>query len=318
MDIFDIKTNSMSGKKVLDVREVDKSLRKKVILNLFDELKDGKQLELISGHNLNPLHKVFQKEKQGFFSWEEIECGPETWKIAIRKMELSNLTINEIMRQYPYATEVFELHRIAYYKLGTEKLVDVCPNAKSVFREIRHGHHFSVNPLKTHYWTIGCTIDYIINNHHAYIWDAVPEIGEIIGQLNDAHCASHPQLAMIQQKFSEFKTDLEEHLRDEEEIVFPSFIKLEMALKKHSREEPKDYLDAIQWMEEDHVLAGTSLKSLRNMCDNYIAPMESSPGFKILLEELKTLEFDLHYHMHLENNVLFFKVKNALKSIKNP
>ena len=81
----------MSGNKVLDVREIDKRFRKKVILNLFDELQDGENLELISDHSLAPLHKLFQKEKQGFFVWQDLEKGPEIWKISINKAESFNL-----------------------------------------------------------------------------------------------------------------------------------------------------------------------------------------------------------------------------------
>ncbi len=316
-DIFDVKAKTMSGKKVFDVRGVDKSLRKKIIFKLFHELKDGKHLELISNHSLAPLYKIFQKEKQDFFTWDELENGPEVWKISIRKMELPYLTINEIVSKYPMAVEVLEQHGIAYYKLGPTKLVDVSPNAKAVFREIRHTKKLSVNPLKIHHWTIGCTINYIINNHHAYIWEVIPEIEKLIGQLINTNCTTHPQFAMIQQKFSEFKTELEEHLRDEEEIVFPSFIKLEKSLRQHRREEPNDYLDAIHWMEEDHILASTSLMSIRNLCDNYVAH-KGSLGFETLYEELRDFEYDMHFHMHLENNILFSKVINTLKSIKNP
>jgi len=56
---------------------------------------------------------------------------------------------------------------------------------------------------------------------------------------------------------------------------------------------------------------------MRNFCNNYIAPVESSPGFKILFEELKKFEMDMHFHMHLENNVLFTKVQSLLKEHKN-
>ena len=77
----------MAQKKILDVREIDKRFRKKIILNLFDELKDGQSLELISEHSLAPLQKLFQKEKQGFFEWSDLENGPSIWKISISKTE---------------------------------------------------------------------------------------------------------------------------------------------------------------------------------------------------------------------------------------
>ena len=56
----------MTKKRVLDVREIDKHFRKKVILNMFAELLDEQYLELISDHSLAPLQKLFQKQKQGF------------------------------------------------------------------------------------------------------------------------------------------------------------------------------------------------------------------------------------------------------------
>jgi regulator of cell morphogenesis and NO signaling len=62
------------------------------------------------------------------------------------------------------------------------------------------------------------------------------------------------------------------------------------------------------------VLSGSNLKSLRKFCNNYKAPEESSPGFKILYEELTNFEADLHFHMHLENNVLFPKVLKLIQS----
>ena len=122
---------------------------------------------------------------------------------------------------------------------------------------------------------------------------------------------------MIKERFTEFKGELEDHLNDEENIVFPSYKKLEIAMIKGKLKEVKDFDDAISWMEEDHILTGSSLKVLRNYCNNYVAPKESSPGFKILYDELEKFEYDMHFHMHLENNVLFTKVVNALNSINS-
>ena len=63
----------MSGNKLLDVREIDKRFRKKIILNLFSELKDEHELELLSDHSLAPLNKLFQYENMVFLNGR-------TWK----------------------------------------------------------------------------------------------------------------------------------------------------------------------------------------------------------------------------------------------
>ena len=302
----------MDSNKVLDVREISKQFRKKIILSLFDELKDGQKLELISDHSLAPLHKLFQKVKEGFFEWEDLNNGPESWKIAIKKTESLNLTINDILKQFPFAIDVLEQHGIPYYKFGTQKLADISGNAQSIYEEIKQSHKLPVNPLRTDQWSIGFTVDYIINNHHTYVKEMIPELESLIDHLVVAHAATHPQLPMISEKFAEFKMELNEHMKDEEDMVFPSFKDLQRAIENGDLEELKAYNNSISWMEEDHILTGTTLKSMRGFCNNYIAPKESSPGFKILFEELKKFESDMHFHMHLENNVLFTKVVEAL------
>lgn len=307
----------MSGNKILDVREIDKRFRIKVILNLFDDLNDGQQLELISSHSLAPLSKLFQIEKQGFFSWSDLEKGPELWRISIKKTEALNLTINGILKQYPFAIDILEEKGIPYYKFGEKKLNDVSKEARSIHEEIKLSKQLLVNPLRTDRWSISFTIDYIENNHHTFVKKQIPELEDLIDHLVEVHSATHPQLPMIKERFSEFKGELEDHLNDEENIVFPSYKKMEIALKKGKLEDVKDFDDAISWMEEDHILTGSSLKVMRNYCNNYVAPKESSPGFKILYDELEKFEYDMHFHMHLENNVLFTKVVNALNSIKS-
>jgi regulator of cell morphogenesis and NO signaling len=305
----------MSGNRVLDVREIDKRFRKKIVLNLFNDLEEGQQLELISDHSLAPLNLLFQKEKHGFFEWTDLENGPDLWKISIKKTDVLNLTINDILKQFPMSISVLESKGIPYFNVGHKKLEDVTENAKEIYKEIEQSYKPLINPLRTDRWSISFTVDYIINNHHTFVKEMVPELENLIDHLVEAHSATHPELPMIKERFSEFKCELIEHLKDEENIVFPSYKKLEMRMKDGKITDVKNFDDAINWMEEDHILTGTTLKAMRNYCNNYIVPTDSSPGFIILFEELKKFELDMHFHMHLENNVLFTKVDSALKSL---
>lgn len=298
---------------ILDVREIDKRFRKKTVFNLYGQLTEGQQLLILSDHSLAPLNKLFQQEHAGFFEWAVLKDGPEVWHTSIRKVESLNLTINEIIRQFPVAVSVFEQHGLPYYKFGFKKLSEVRSQAETIYEEIKNLDRPNPSQLRTNYWTISFTIDYIINNHHTYVAEVMPEIESLIDNLTQAHSSTHPQLPMIRERFSEFRTELLEHLRDEEEIVFPSFKNMEMAINKGVVLDPEEFSDSISWMEEDHVLTGTSLKSLRNFCNNYVAPEESSPGFKILFKELKNFEMDMHFHIYLENKVLFEKVLQALE-----
>ncbi len=307
----------MIENRVLDVREIDKSFRKKIILNLFNELDDGQQLILISNHNLAPLNKLFLKQKHGFFEWHDLQNGPDIWRISITKTNELNLTINDILKRYPMAIHIFENRSISYFNLGNEQFDNISADAKEIYEEIKQSYQPLINPLRTDSWSISFTVDYINNNHHTFVRKKVPELEDLIDHLVAAHAATHPQLPMIKERFMEFKDELNDHLVDEENIVFPSYKSLDEGFLASKKISVKKFDDAINWMKEDHILAGTSLKTLRNFCNNYIAPANSSPGFKILYEELKRFEYDMHFHMYLENNVLFAKVVKALRKIKD-
>ena len=139
----------MSENKVLDVRGVDKRFRKKMVLNLFADLKEDQQLELISDHSLAPLNILFQKEKHGFFIWTDLENGPELWRISIQKTEAFNLTINDILKQFPLAIDILEEKGIPYFNHGNKKLNDIYKDAKSIYEEIQLSRQQLVNTPRT-------------------------------------------------------------------------------------------------------------------------------------------------------------------------
>jgi uncharacterized protein (DUF2249 family) len=56
-----------------------------LIFNTFDSLKPGEMMQLINDHDPKPLYYTFMMERTDQFSWEYLEEGPETWKVAIRK-----------------------------------------------------------------------------------------------------------------------------------------------------------------------------------------------------------------------------------------
>lgn len=43
-------------------------------------------MELTNDHDPRPLFYQFQIEREGTFSWEYLEKGPELWRVAIGKL----------------------------------------------------------------------------------------------------------------------------------------------------------------------------------------------------------------------------------------
>lgn len=78
MDSKDIKT--------LDVRPIIPKDKHPTIFLNFDSLNPGQILQLINDHDPKPLYYQFNAERNGQFSWEIIEEGPEVWKVNIGKL----------------------------------------------------------------------------------------------------------------------------------------------------------------------------------------------------------------------------------------
>lgn len=70
----------------LDLRMLAPRERHPLIFSAFGELDIGQRLELISDHDPHPLRSHFQIERPGQFTWDDVERGPHTWRVAITKV----------------------------------------------------------------------------------------------------------------------------------------------------------------------------------------------------------------------------------------
>jgi regulator of cell morphogenesis and NO signaling len=154
--------------------------------------------------------------------------------------------------------------------------------------------------------------DQIVASHHAYLRQELPRLSVLIAKVAAAHSQKHPELVELQQTFAELRLELESHLMKEERVLFPLVKQLEAAREPFSMhcgtvENP------IRVMEHEHESAGSALERIRKLTRNYEAPEDACASFKALFSDLSSLEFDLHRHIHKENNILFPKAA-ALES----
>jgi uncharacterized protein (DUF2249 family) len=69
----------------LDVRIIAPRERHPLIFATFDALEWGEAFLLVNDHDPKPLYYQFSAERQGEFSWEYLEQGPETWRVRVGK-----------------------------------------------------------------------------------------------------------------------------------------------------------------------------------------------------------------------------------------
>lgn len=70
----------------IDARDYASRDKHRIIFETFESLKPGTRMELINDHNPKPLFYEFKIERQGTFTWDYLEEGPELWRVAIGKV----------------------------------------------------------------------------------------------------------------------------------------------------------------------------------------------------------------------------------------
>ena len=139
--------------------------------------------------------------------------------------------------------------------------------------------------------------------------EALPRVRELALRVLNAHGARHgDMLRRVHDLYITLDTELTNHLRKEEEILFPYIV----AAEAHRRGGPAGPAacfgsvgNPIRQMEAEHEGAGEALAQIRKLTGDYALPDDACPTFRALYEELQRMEADLHQHIHLENNILF-------------
>ena len=74
--------------KVMDVRELDCSIKHPLIVKTWQELPAGDHFILVNGHNPLGIKNQFEAQWPGTLGWEYLAQGPEEFRIKITKVKL--------------------------------------------------------------------------------------------------------------------------------------------------------------------------------------------------------------------------------------
>jgi regulator of cell morphogenesis and NO signaling len=223
--------------------------------------------------------------------------------------------IGDIVAILPEAGEVFKEYNIDFccggHRLLAEALSEQGLDEREVLEKLNKAYEETgklANRVDFAGMSSGELIDYIVNTHHVFLKKILPQLGELTTKVLRAHGPNHSELFKVHKLYSTLKTELEQHLIKEEEILFP-------AIKEYVGKPSKDFPDrtgtVLRETEEEHEAAGGILKELRKVTDEYRVPEDGCTTYHMTYEKLQELESDLFRHIHLENNILFKGFDNA-------
>lgn len=147
-------------------------------------------------------------------------------------------------------------------------------------------------------------ITHIVDTHHVYLANALPRLQGLLAKVARAHGEKHSDvLQPLVTIFDELKSELEAHLRKEEEVTFPAIRRMLNGTWDET------VARTIAELESEHEAAGAALEAMHRVTHDFALPADACTTFAAAYEGLQALEGDLHQHIHKENNVLFPRVR---------
>ncbi|MBO0323779.1 iron-sulfur cluster repair di-iron protein [Muricauda sp. CAU 1633] len=159
-------------------------------------------------------------------------------------------------------------------------------------------------------WPLDLLVDYIEKKHHAYIEENIPIINGYLEKIVNVHGDKHMELYEVQTIFKEAMGELSMHLKKEELMLFPYIKKMVRAKNSGVTLELPSFgsiVNPISKMDDEHDFEGEAFRKIALLTQNYATPEDGCNTYRITMEKLREFEEDLHFHIHLENNILFRK-----------
>lgn len=240
---------------------------------------------------------------------------------------MTTLQLAELAIYIPECIPLFEKYGFDFYQNGNQTLKEACDEKGLFFSDIdqelsklqRHsGYGFTIEDMD-----IGLLINAINGQHHD---NEAETLASIHGAIQNLIASSptdleHLQtLCIIDKQFGELKEKLLSHCGKEDKALFPQIRTLLVLQKEKSplfQDAVLKTVSLIKTLELEHTQAVNTLKEIKQALNHFDTAPVVWPEYHQLMAEFKTFEADFHMHIHIENNVLFPKIKDMSDQFKH-
>jgi len=225
------------------------------------------------------------------------------------------LTIGQIVAEDYRTAQVFRDNGLDFCCGGKKTLKEACNDKNIEIEKVRQELSSLNSKSDDHHnynsWALDFLTDYIINNHHRFVREKLPEIAFYAKKVAKVHGKRHEELNEILHEFLMIQDELLNHLEKEEQMLFPYIKRLVELEKEGKSSDAKPAFttaeNPIRMMEEDHDQVGETLAKIQHLSDNFTPPDDACATYRVYYQNLEGFQNDLHKHVHLENNILFPK-----------
>lgn len=223
--------------------------------------------------------------------------------------QLKNLSVGEIVANDFRTSSAFKKAGIDFCCGGKQSFSDACIekgiDAIQLENEIVKLSEEPLNEfMNFKNWDPVFLSDYIVNTHHKFVVKNLPELVFYTQKIASVHGDHHPELVEVADLFGKINTELLQHLKNEEEMLFPA---IKDVVATNSAEAKKIIKSEIERMLGEHEFAGGAMDEINSITKGYKVPEDGCNTYKVAFKMLEEFEDDIHTHVHLENNILYPK-----------
>ncbi|MEG2295481.1 MAG: hemerythrin domain-containing protein [Oscillospiraceae bacterium] len=216
---------------------------------------------------------------------------------------LLTLTTNEIVKHYPETASLFYHSNINFYNVEPTKLSDVA--TKNLLEELEkateHKPSQTPNSLQT-----TDLVDFIYDNYHVTTRQYIQKITDILSKLLAIHREHSNELKQVVNIWTIFANEMEDHLKKEEQILFP-------LIKEYAKTKTNNLKEMIACpiakMESEHENHEKNLLELKKISQTLTSSNQGIADFSICFYEIDQLVQLTLTHVHIENNILFERMR---------
>lgn len=225
-------------------------------------------------------------------------------------------SVGQIVTEYPMAVSVFLSYGIDFYCRGdtplAEALKDTDISVDEIIDEIEKAEiaegekYAKKRQIDTK--NLNELVDYIENTYHKYLKRWLPEISQYLKVVRTVHGNHHQELYEIYDNFIRLKEELTDHLKKEEDQIFPLIKEIE---EKKSLDN-KEIALVLKEIEDRHEKTRDLLMLNKMLSKSWEIPDGVCTSYAYVYKLLADLEANTAEHIHVENNLLHSKVRDKL------
>lgn len=215
-------------------------------------------------------------------------------------------TVGELAGRLPGTIRVFQRFGIEFCCGGGRTLARACRSAKVPYDVLAAELEAALTTSPRHDWFARAITElttHIVESFHDPLRQELPRLHAMAWRLEGHAEWPGPAVVEIRDELARFRSETEAHITEEERLLFPLLERLEQGDLR--RGDASLVADLRGGFETDHEVAARTLRTLRELTENYQVPTNACPTMRGLYRGLEELEALMHLHVHMENNVLF-------------